>query len=74
LEKFTSTGGWVSIDPVNDAIVEAVYKKIMGGRRKAHAVLKTAVEDFQKYVLARRPRRGRISLGRPITGPISFSA
>jgi hypothetical protein len=51
------TGGWASIDPVDNAMVEAVYKKNIreGEERLMLAVLESAVEDFQKYVLARRP-------------------
>jgi hypothetical protein len=51
------TGGWASIDPVDNAMVEAVYKKnIRGGEERLMlAVLESAVEDFQKYVLAPNP-------------------
>jgi hypothetical protein len=54
----TITNGWVSRDPVDDGIIEAVYKKNIreGEERLMLAVLESAVEDFQKYVLARRPR------------------
>jgi hypothetical protein len=49
---------WVSIDPVDDAIIEGVYKKTLreGEERLMLAVLESAVEDFQKYVMARNPR------------------
>src|SRR6266566_3638947 len=52
------TDGWVSIDPVNDEIIQGVYKKTIreGEERLMLAVLESAVEDFQKYVLARKPR------------------
>jgi hypothetical protein len=51
------TDGWASRDPADDAIIEEVYKKnIREGEEKLMlAVLESAVEDFQKYVLARRP-------------------
>ena len=54
----TITNGWVSRDPVDDGIIEAVYKKNIreGEERLMLAVLESAVEDFQKYVLAHRPR------------------
>jgi hypothetical protein len=54
----TITNGWVSRDPVDDGIIEAVYKKNIreGEERLMLAVLESAIEDFQKYVLARRPR------------------
>ena len=50
-------GSLVSIDPVDDAIVEGVYKKNLreGEERLMLAVLESAIEDFQKYVLARKP-------------------
>jgi hypothetical protein len=45
----------VSLDPVDMALVEAVYKRNVreGEERLMLAVLESAVEDFQKYVLAR---------------------
>jgi hypothetical protein len=51
------TDGWSSTDPADDVIIEAVYKKNLreGEERLMLAVLESAVEDFQKYVLARRP-------------------
>ena len=49
------TDGWSSRDPADDEIIEAVYKKNIreGEERLMLAVLESAVEDFQKYVLAR---------------------
>jgi hypothetical protein len=49
------TDGWVSLDPADMGLVEAVYKKNIreGEERLMLAVLESAVEDFQKYVLAR---------------------
>jgi hypothetical protein len=49
------TDGWASRDPADDAIIEGVYKKSLreGEERLMLAVLESAVEDFQKYVLAR---------------------
>jgi hypothetical protein len=51
------TEGWVSIDRADEAILEGVYKKNIreGVERLMLAVLESAVEDFQKYVLARHP-------------------
>jgi hypothetical protein len=42
---------------VDEAILEGVYKKSIreGEERLMLAVLESAVEDFQKYVLARNP-------------------
>jgi hypothetical protein len=51
------TDGWVSLDPADLGLVEGVYKRnIREGEEKLMlAVLESAVEDFQKYVLARNP-------------------
>jgi hypothetical protein len=51
------TDGCLSMDPANDEIIQAVYKKNIreGEERLMLAVLESAVEDFQKYVLARNP-------------------
>jgi hypothetical protein len=56
------TDGWVSTDPVNDEIIQGVYKKSLreGEERLMLAVLESAVEDFQEYVLARKPRGKRL--------------
>jgi hypothetical protein len=52
------TDGWISLDPADIGLVESVYKKSLreGEERLMLAVLESAVEDFQKYVLARKPR------------------
>jgi hypothetical protein len=49
------TDGWVSLDPADLGLIEGVYKKNLreGEERLMLAVLESAVEDFQKYVLAR---------------------
>jgi hypothetical protein len=49
------TDGWISLDPADIGLVESVYKKNLreGEERLMLAVLESAVEDFQKYVLAR---------------------
>ena len=46
-----------SLDPADMGIIEAVYKKTIreGEERLMLAVLESAVEDFQKYVLVRKP-------------------
>src|SRR4030095_8186662 len=56
------TDGWVSLDPADIGLVESVYKKTLreGEERLMLAVLESAVEDFQKYVLARKPRGKRL--------------
>ena len=52
------THGWVVLDPADIGLIESVYKKTLreGEERLMLAVLESAVEDFQKYVLARKPR------------------
>ena len=49
------TDGWISLDPTDIGLAEAVYKKNLreGEERLMLAVLESAVEDFQKYILAR---------------------
>ena len=58
VERCMVTNGWVSLDPADIGLIEAVYKKTLreGEERLMLAVLESAVEDFQKYVLARKPR------------------
>jgi hypothetical protein len=50
--------GWVALDPADTGLIESVYKKTLreGEERLMLAVLENAVEYFQKYVLARKPR------------------
>jgi hypothetical protein len=50
------TDGWVSLDPADLGLIEGVYKRNIreGEERLMLAVLESAIEDFQKYVLARR--------------------
>ena len=52
------TDGWFSFDPDDAGLIDAVYKRTIrdGEERLMLAVLESAVEDFQKYVLARKPR------------------
>jgi len=46
------------MDPANEEIIQRVYKKSIRAdeERLMLAVLESAVEDFQKYVLVRNPR------------------
>jgi hypothetical protein len=57
VERCMVTNGWISLDPADMGLIEAVYKKTIreGEERLMLAVLESAVEDFQKYVLARKP-------------------
>jgi hypothetical protein len=52
------TDGWISVDPADTGVIEKLFKKDIREReeRLMLAVLESAVEDFQKYVLARNPR------------------
>jgi len=49
--------GWVVLDPADIGLIESVYKKTLreGEERLLLAVLESAVEDCQKYLLARNP-------------------
>src|SRR5215831_5246829 len=57
-ERGSVTAGWVSLDAADLGLIESVYKKTIrdGEERLMLAVLESAVEDFQKCVLARKPR------------------
>lgn len=52
-ERGMVTDGWVSLDPAETGLIEAVYKKTLreGEERLMLAVLENAVEYFQKYAL-----------------------
>jgi hypothetical protein len=52
------TDGWISVDPADTGVIEKLFKKDIREKeeRLMLAVLESAVEDFQKYVLARKPR------------------
>ena len=57
-ERSVVSDGWISLDPADIGLIESVYKKTLreGEERLMLGVLESAVEDFQKYVLARKPR------------------
>jgi len=50
--------GCVALDPTDIGVIEKLFKKNIREReeRLMLAVLENAVEDFQKYVLVRKPR------------------
>ena len=55
-ERVVATdGGWVALDAADLGLIESVYKRNIceGEERLMLAVLESAVEDFQKYVLSR---------------------
>jgi hypothetical protein len=79
--KAFATDGWLSFDPVDAGLIEAVYKKTIreGEERLMLAVLESAVEDFQKYVLAPNPSGKKLFqqaeewfLGKASDAPFSF--
>ena len=51
------TDGWVSLDSADTGVIQKLFKKDIrkGEERLMFAVLESAVEDFQKYFLARNP-------------------
>jgi hypothetical protein len=57
-EQALVSHGWVELDPADIGVIERLFKKDIREReeRLMMAVLESAVEDFQKYVLARNPR------------------
>ena len=57
-ERSVVSDGWISLDPADIGLIESVYKKTLreGEERLMLAVLENAVEYFQKYVLARKPK------------------
>ena len=62
VERCVVTDGWISLDAADIGLIESVYKKNLreGEERLMLAVLESAVEDFQKYLLARNPRGKRL--------------
>ena len=61
-QRSVSTAGLAALDAADMDLIESVYKKNVreGGERLMLAVLESAIEDFQKYVLARNPRGKRL--------------
>ena len=57
-ERGMVTEGWVSLDAADIGLFESVHKKTLreGEEKLMLAVLESAVEYFQKYVLVRSPR------------------
>jgi hypothetical protein len=57
LRKFVCKHGLVSLDPADIGFTEKLFKKDIREKEETLilAVLESAVEDFQKYVLARNP-------------------
>ena len=61
-ERSLMSDGWASFDPVDGGVIERLYKKQIreGEEALMLAVLDSAVECFQKYVLAQREREKRL--------------
>src|SRR5262245_42658526 len=61
-EQSLTTDRWISFDPLDNEIIERLFKKSIrdGEERLMLAVLESAVEDFQKYVLARNPSEQKL--------------
>src|SRR5262249_11889206 len=58
VERGSVTARWISLDAADLGLIDSVHRKNLreGEERLMLAVLESAVEDFQKYVLARKPR------------------
>jgi hypothetical protein len=54
-EQSLVTDRWISFDPLDNEIIERLFKKDIreGEEKLALAVLESAVEDFQKHVLSK---------------------
>ena len=53
---------WISFDPLDNEIIERLFKKDIreGEEKLALAVLESAVEDFQKYVLSKDEKEKKL--------------
>ena len=53
---------WILFDPLDNEIIERLFKKDIreGEERLALAVLESAIEDFQKYVLSRDQKERKL--------------
>ena len=61
-EQSLVTDRWISFDPLDDEIIERLFRKDIreGEERLALAVLESAIEDFQKYVLSRDQKERKL--------------
>src|SRR5215510_1060911 len=57
-EQSLVTDRWISFDPLDNEIIERLFKKDIreGEEKLALAVLESAIEDFQKYVFSKDQR------------------
>jgi hypothetical protein len=61
-EQALESDRWISFDPLDNEIIERLLKKDIreGEEKLALAVLESAVEDFQKYVLTKDEKEGKL--------------
>src|SRR5262245_27275722 len=61
-EQSLMTDRWISFDPLDNEIIERLFKKDIreGEERLALAVLESAIEDFQKYVLSKDEKEKKL--------------
>ena len=57
-EQSLVTDRWISFDPLDNEIIERLFKKDIreGEEKLALAVLESAIEDFQRYVFSKDQR------------------
>jgi hypothetical protein len=65
MNNFLGTDRWISSDPLDNEIIEVLFKKDSreGEEKLIVAVLSDAIEQFQKHVLS-KDERGRRYSGR----------
>jgi hypothetical protein len=61
-EQALVTDRWISFDPLDNEIIERLFKKDIreGEEKLALAVLESAVEDFQKHVLSKAGKERKL--------------
>ena len=61
-EQVLVSDRWISFDPLDNEIIERLLKKDIreGEEKLALAVLESAVEDFQKYVLSKDEKQKKL--------------
>ena len=61
-EQALVTDRWISFDPLDNEIIERLFKKDIreGEEKLALAVLESAVEDFKKHVLSKAGKERKL--------------
>jgi hypothetical protein len=61
-EQSLVTDRWISFDPLDDEIIERLFKKDIreGEEKLALAVLESAIEDFQKHLLSKDEKERKL--------------